>query len=63
MALATGDARRLKVCVVGKLRGGNPELAPTAQEKRHFHEASPALSSSLEQKAELLDDRENRYKR
>jgi hypothetical protein len=31
MALAKGAARRLMVCVVGKVTGGNPELAITAQ--------------------------------
>jgi len=32
MALATGDARRLMECLVGKINGGNSELALTAQE-------------------------------
>ncbi|MCY2973412.1 MAG: hypothetical protein NTW52_01965 [Planctomycetota bacterium] len=31
MALATGDARRLNVGMVGRFSGGNPELALTAQ--------------------------------
>ncbi|MCY2975637.1 MAG: hypothetical protein NTW52_13340 [Planctomycetota bacterium] len=52
MPLSRGDAWRLKVCVVGKLSGGNPELALTAQEIRPFHQAPtllfhPALSKKL----------------
>jgi hypothetical protein len=63
MALATGATRRLNVCVVGKIAGGNQELVLTAQENEIFIRPHPALGSCLEQKPGLLDDRKNRYKR